>query len=168
MFEKLIIELSTNKQNKVVVLIDDYDGPFLNNTDIPDVAQGSRNALREFYAVLKDAQRHIAFVFITGVIKFSRTSIFSGINNLRDLNLDPRAAQLLGFTENEVSTYFSKYLEHHAHSSGQSVEQILEKLRYWYNGYQFCEPKKEAPNGSKVYNPLSVLLCLSTGELRKR
>ena len=84
---------------RVVVLVDEYDKPILDALETPDVARANRNFLRGFYAVVKDCDAHVRFTFITGVSKFSKISLFSGLNNLRDITLDPRYAGICGYTD---------------------------------------------------------------------
>jgi hypothetical protein len=152
----LIAELA--KVNRVVVLIDEYDYPLLNNINNLNVADGCRAVLREFFTTLKTVDAHIKFIFVTGITKFSKTSIFSGLNNLKDISLDPIAAGLVGYTLNEIQSFFDEYLELRAGDSGKSREALLETIRFWYNGYQFSEYPL------KVYNPFSVMLYLSDGK----
>jgi hypothetical protein len=106
-----LIELLANKyQLPVVVLIDEYDKPILDNiTNLP-VAIEIKNSLRNFYSVLKSRDEQLKFVFLTGVTKFSKVSIFSGLNNLNDISLDAKYADICGYTQTELETYFAEYL----------------------------------------------------------
>lgn len=155
-FTTLIEQLA--KINKVVILIDEYDYPIINNIHKSEIALECRNVLRDFFSVIKDVDAYIHFVFITGVSKFSKTSIFSGLNNLEDLTLDPQAANLLGYTFEEISSNFEYYIKKIAAEKKKTIGEITEDLKYWYNGYQFSQDSQE-----KVYNPYSVLLFLSSG-----
>ncbi len=150
-------------KGKVVVLIDEYDYPLVNNIDDQEKAQAYREVLRSFFTPLKYVDEHIKLVFITGITKFSKTSIFSGLNNLIDLTLDDRAAKLLGYTADEITTYFPSYLEQHAQTSNCSKEELLKAIQYWYNGYQFAWKDSSSNESLKIYNPYSVLLYLSSG-----
>ena len=147
-FRELFKRLSASRNEKVVLLIDEYDKPLLDNISKIELAKEIRDILRGFYSVIKDSDRYIKFVFITGVSKFSKVSIFSGLNNLQDITLDKRYATLCGYTHQELITTFEERLE--------NVD--LSKLKRWYNGYNFL--------GEKVYNPYDVLLYLDTGELK--
>ncbi len=109
--------------------------------------------LKQFYAVVKATEEQQRFVLVTGVSKFSRVSIFSDLNNLTDLTMDRRAATLLGYTQEEVEANFPDYIERLAKKQGTSVEETLEELRNWYNGYKF---EDDAPT---VYNPVSLMKC---------
>ncbi len=150
--------------HKVVILVDEYDHPLLNHINDRVVGEQCRDILRSFFTTLKNVDKHIDFIFITGITKFSKTSIFSGLNNLKDLTLDPRAARLLGYTSEEIIAHFEPYLYSLSQSMGTSITESLEEIRYWYNGYQFAHATPFFPENSlKVYNPFSVLNCLADG-----
>ena len=147
-FEELIQELHHKTGQRVVVLVDEYDKPILDNITDPDTAQELRDGLRNFYSVLKAQGAHLRFVMLTGVSKFSKVSLFSGLNNLKDITLDKRYGTLCGYTQQELETVFHEYLD--------NVD--LEKVRQWYNGYNFlAEP---------VYNPFDVLLYLDSYQFK--
>ncbi len=148
-FEYLIQESA--RDGKVVVLIDEYDAPIIHylGRDI-DKAVGNREILREFYTVLKNNDSFLELVFLTGVSKFSKTGIFSGLNNLTDLSMHPRYATMLGYTQDELEHYFDENITATALQMKLTREALLEKLRVWYNGYRFEE------EADRVYNPSSV------------
>jgi len=150
-FRELIQILSA--QQKVVVLIDEYDAPILNylGKDIVTAYQ-NRDLLRSFYAVLKDADPHLELVFLTGVSKFSKVGIFSGLNNLVDLSMHRDYATMFGYTQAELETNFAEELDETAAYLHLSKPELLEKIRYWYNGYRFVA------HAETVYNPVSVNL----------
>ena len=127
----------------VVVLVDEYDKPILDNLDDPAIAREMRDGLRNLYSVLKDADAHLKFVFLTGVSKFSKVSLFSGLNNLRDITLDARWSDLCGYTDADLDTVFAPELP------GLDRDAI----RRWYNGYNW--------GGTSVYNPFDVLLLFA-------
>jgi hypothetical protein len=141
-FAELIQRLHQTYQQKVVVLVDEYDKPILDNIENPELAIAIREGLRNIYSVIKDCDPHIKFAFLTGVSKFSKVSLFSGLNNLRDISLNPRYATLCGYTDKEIKAVFNGHLD--------GVDFTL--LAEWYNGYNFL--------GEKVYNPFDVLLYL--------
>jgi hypothetical protein len=148
LFKELIEEMG--KQGKVVVLIDEYDAPIINflGKDLNKATQ-NRDLLREFYTVLKDLDELLELVFLTGVSKFSKVGIFSGLNNLRDLTMDAQYATMLGYTQEELESNFEEEIEMAAQKLNLSRAELLEQMRVWYNGYRFH------PNSDRVYNPVS-------------
>ena len=107
-----LLKLTYQKyQKKVVILIDEYDKPILDNLDQMEIAKENREVLKSFYGVMKDNDKYIKFVFLTGVSKFSKASIFSGLNNLRDISLLPKYGTICGYTQNDIETSFKPYLE---------------------------------------------------------
>ena len=133
---------------RVVVLVDEYDKPILDNITDRETARAMRDGLRNLYSVLKGADEHLKFVFLTGVSKFSKVSLFSGLNNLRDITLDARWSALCGYTDEDVDTVFAPELP------GLDREEI----RRWYNGYNWL--------GTSVYNPFDLLLLFDTREFK--
>ena len=148
-FEYLIQELA--KQRKVVVLIDEYDAPIVHylGTNLKQ-ALHNRELLKEFYTVLKTNDAHLELVFLTGVSKFSKTGIFSGLNNLVDLTMHPEYATMLGYTQVELESNFPEEIAVTARHLQLSESELLDRMRDWYNGYRFEE------NAGTVYNPVSV------------
>ena len=142
----LIRRACERHQRQVVVLVDEYDKPILDRIEDPDTALRLRDMLRDFYSVIKDADAYIRFVFLTGVSKFSRVSIFSGLNNLEDITLHPEYATICGYTHAEVRRCFAPWLA--------GVDE--EELERWYNGYRWL--------GEPVYNPFDILLFFSQGK----
>ena len=136
----LIRQAHRNAGEQVVVLIDEYDKPILDNIESPERAREMREGLKNLYSVLKGADAHLKFVFLTGVSKFSKVSLFSGLNQLIDITLDPEYSALCGYTDADLDTVFAPELP------GLDREQI----RRWYNGYNWL--------GESVYNPFDVLL----------
>jgi len=134
--------------HRVVVLVDEYDKPILDNLTDPDTARATRDGLRNLYSVIKDNDAHVRFVFITGVSKFSKVSIFSGLNNLRDITVSAEYSALCGYTEQDVETVFA------AEIPGLDRDEI----RRWYNGYNWT--------GAAVYNPFDLLLLFQEREFR--
>ncbi|MFM7155743.1 MAG: AAA family ATPase, partial [Bacteroidota bacterium] len=144
---ELIIALSGPR--KVVVLIDEYDAPILHYLGVNvEKSVENREFLKEFYSVLKEMDAHLELVFLTGVSKFSKTGIFSGLNNLTDLTMDAGFATMLGYTQDELTSCFSEKIAEAADSLELSRDELLEGMRIWYNGYRFHY------RAEKVYNPL--------------
>ena len=146
-FGEMIRKLHEKNGLRVVILIDEYDKPILDNIEDPETAGKMRDALRNFYSVMKSEDAHIQFVFMTGVSKFSKVSLFSGINHLKDITLDPQYATICGYTQNDLETTFYKHLD--------GVD--WKKFKRWYNGYQWL--------GEPVYNPYDVLLFIDSQRL---
>ena len=137
----LIGTLHERTGRRVVVLVDEYDKPILDALDVPKVARANRDYLRGLYAVIKDSDADIRFSFLTGVSKFSKVNLFSGLNNLTDITLDPCYSAICGYTDTDLDTVFAPEL------SGLDRAAIRE----WYNGYWWL-------GETKVYNPFDILL----------
>lgn len=150
--QELVRKLHQKFNERVVILIDEYDKPiidFLGKDEI-HIAEENREIMKNFYSPIKSLDPHLRFFFLTGVSKFSKVSIFSDLNNLNDISLGNNFADLLGYTESEVLHYFSNYIKITAKTNGISEEELLQEIRLWYNGYNF-------KGSEKVYNPFSVL-----------
>lgn len=146
------------EKNRIVLLIDEYDYPILQHLKNIQEAKAQQAILRSFYAKIKSLDPYIHFVFLTGVTKFSKTSIFSGLNNLKDITNTLPGASLLGYTHNELEYFFKEHIGHVAQQEKMSFEDIVQCIKKWYNGYRFTMKNVH------VYNPFSVLLYLSYGE----
>ena len=151
-FSELIEKLAREKP--VAVLIDEYDKPIIDKIEDMDIASGNREVLKEFYSVLKSADEYIKFAFLTGVSKFSRVSVFSGLNNLDDITLDEKFATLLGYTQPELEHYFQPHIEKMSQTMSMTGEQLLAEIKNWYNGYSW-------DGKNFLYNPLSILNLFS-------
>ena len=147
----LIQDAHRKHGERVAVIIDEYDKPLLSTIDMGDLREKMRKALKGFYSVLKTADRHIKFVFLTGVTKFSHMSIFSDLNHLKDITLDPRYADICGIMQEELENGFAPEIESVLKKSGKKRTSYLEELRRFYNGYRFSEKLL------KVYNPYGLL-----------
>jgi hypothetical protein len=147
-FSGLIRAAHAASGERVVVLVDEYDKPILDNLTRPEVAREIRNRLLDLYSVIKDMDAHICFAFLTGVSKFSTAGIFSGLNNLNDITVDAPYSALCGYTEHDLDSVFAPELP------GLDRDQI----RRWYNGYNWT--------GESVYNPFDVLLLFQKREFR--
>jgi len=149
-FRWLIQQLA--QQERVVILIDEYDYPIIDNIENPTIAAEVRDVLKGFYTVIKALDRYIRFVFLTGISKFSRIGVFSGLNNLEDISMDRRYTALPGITQGELESEFAQHLDHFAKHEATDKQSLLAKIREWYNGFKFSE------EGHPVYNPFSLLL----------
>ena len=146
---RLLRALHRQTGQRVVVLVDEYDKPILDALETPEVALANRGFLRGLYGVIKDSDAHVRFTFLTGISKFSKVNLFSQLNNLTDLTLDPVYSSICGYTEGDLETVFAPEL------AGLDREQVRE----WYNGYSWL-------GAEKVYNPYDVLLLLRRREFK--
>ncbi|MDL1964053.1 MAG: ATP-binding protein [Deltaproteobacteria bacterium] len=149
-FDELLTKLS--EINKVVILIDEYDKPIIDNIENKELAIELREILKGFYTIIKACDEYIRFVLLTGVSKFSKAGVFSGLNNLEDISMDARYSSFLGITKEEIVDNFKDHIEQFAESEGVSEPELIKKITYWYNGFCFsgtCE---------KIFNPFSALL----------
>ena len=137
----LIDTLHERSGRRVVLLVDEYDKPIIDALEQPDLAKQNRNFLRSVYSVIKSCDQHIRFSFITGVSKFSKVSLFSSLNNLNDITLDPRYSSICGYTDHHLDTVFAPELP--------GLDR--DRIREWYNGYSWG-------GDERLYNPFDVLL----------
>ena len=155
---KLLTGLIHRAQEKtgrqVAVIIDEYDAPLLDVLHSQSTLDGMRKVMQEFYVPLKANERYVKFCFITGITKFSQLSIFSTINNLKNVSLLPQFSALCGFTEQEVRTVFAPDIEQMAASFKLTPEAMYAKIKLQYDGYRF------AGGGEAVFNPFSLLNAL--------
>ena len=142
-FAHLLRTVHARAGQRVVVLVDEYDKPILDALERPEVARANRAYLRGLYGVIKDSDAHVRFTFLTGITKFSKVNLFSQLNNLTDITLDPVYSSICGYTEGDLETVFAPEL------AGLDRERVRE----WYNGYNWL-------GAEKVYNPYDVLLLM--------
>ncbi|GHU16237.1 ATPase AAA [Spirochaetia bacterium] len=150
-FSSLIADAHNASGEKAVVIIDEYDKPLLDTINKKEIHEKIRSAFKGFYGVLKASDEHLKFVFLTGVTKFSKVSIFSDLNNLTDISLDPRYADICGITQDELLQNFPDEIELCSKNTNEQTEIYLDKIKNFYNGYRFSE--KELT----VYNPFGLL-----------
>ncbi|MXY04444.1 MAG: ATP-binding protein [Gammaproteobacteria bacterium] len=146
-FSELIRALHEHGGEPVAVLVDEYDKPILDALEVPEVAKANRDLLRGLYGAVKDCDADIRFSFITGVSKFSKVSLFSGLNNLTDITIDPQYSAICGYREADLETVFAPELP--------GLDR--DRIREWYNGYSWR-------GDEKVYNPFDILLLFRSRE----
>ncbi|MDR1166987.1 MAG: AAA family ATPase [Deltaproteobacteria bacterium] len=157
-FLALIQELNVKYDKRVVILIDEYDAPILKNIEKKKLAEATRGELRDFYGALKDCEDERGFVFITGVSKFAKTSLFSGVNNLTDITLEKKFANILGFTIEEFDHLFKEHMEtilkefmsKKGFENIKTIADLKSRIMGWYDGYSW-------DGESSVLNPWAVL-----------
>ena len=147
MFREIITELS--KKNKIVLLLDEYDKPILNNIGKSECKQILAD-LKAFYSVIKAFEGKLRFAFITGVSKFCHVSLFSDLNNLTDITMDARYAPMLGYTQSEFESNFKNQIEAVEKTQTLSHQDFLAEIKNWYDGFRFHAESES------VYNPVSL------------
>ena len=148
-FDSLIKETYKKYGKRVVILIDEYDKPILDNITAPVMRNYARDTLKGLYEHIKYNDEYVKFAFLTGVSKFSKVSIFSGLNNIIDISLYPQYGNICGYTQADLETSFQPYME--------CVD--MEKVKRWYDGYNFLK--------DNVYNPFDILNFCATGHSYK-
>ncbi len=144
---------------KVIILIDEYDKPIIDNLENIPLAEENRSIMKNLYSILKDADPYIRFLMITGVSKFSKVSIFSDLNNLEDITLSESIHDLLGLTQMEVEQIFNEEISELAAKYDKTVAEILVEIKQWYNGYSW-------DGAHKLYNPFSMLNLFKSKQFR--
>ena len=153
---RAVIRAAKEKTGRgVAVLIDEYDKPILQAIGNPSLQEQFRNTLKAFYGVLKSADADLKFALLTGVTKFSKVSVFSDLNNLKDISMSPRFHNICGITEEELHTVFDEEIGELAAANNQTKEEAYAQLRTNYDGYHFSY------NTDGIYNPFSILWTLS-------
>ena len=157
-FSYLLERIHEASGSQVVILIDEYDKPLLQTIGNEKLQEQYKNILKAFYGVLKSADAHLRFVFLTGVTKFGQISVFSDLNQLKDISMDARYATICGITDKELRRDFQPELEALAANEGLSYEEVCQKMKRMYDGYHFRH------NMEGLYNPFSVLNALDSVE----
>ena len=160
-FEGLLARAYQKTGKQVVILVDEYDKPLLQTMGVnEELNEHYRNMLKAFYSVIKTCDEYIRFAFLTGVTKFSKISIFSDLNNLRDISMEKQYAGICGITQEELEATFQPEIQVLADEQELDYQQALANLKRWYDGYLFH------PAGEGMYNPYSVLSALVKKEIR--
>ena len=150
-----IIDAAYEKTGKpVVILIDEYDKPLLDTAGNEPLREAIRSRLQGFYSVMKSQDGKIRFGFLTGITKLGKLSIFSGLNNLNDISMNFRYADICGISEKDLHAYFDESVQEMADVNGISKEECYARLKDYYDGYHFCR------NSPDIYNPFSLLSSL--------
>ncbi len=158
-FAELVIKLQQKYQQKVVLLVDEYDMPILSHLNKPTLGD-IKEVINGFYSSVKSLDEYLKFVFIAGVSKFAKMSVFSGMNNLTDISMNKDYTDLCGITQQELTDYFTPKIDSLAEIEGLTSAQILTKIKHWYNGYRFHH------NSKTIYNPYSLLGLFHSQEFK--
>jgi len=151
LFKNLIEALNKKYKKRVVVLIDEYDKPILDRLSNIEVAETNRDVMRGFYGILKSMDPYLRLTFITGITKFTKTSVFSGLNNLRDITLTKKYANICGISADDLGTHFSEHIEHLSNLDLFSeYASVHDEILSWYDGYSW-------DGETRVINPFSLL-----------
>jgi len=156
-FEGVIRRAAEHTGKQAVILVDEYDKPMLQAIGNNELQKEYRSTLKAFYGALKSCDKYIRFAFLTGVTKFGKVSVFSDLNNLTDLSFDEDYTSLCGITENELHEYFADSIKLLANKNNMDVTQTYERLKEYYDGYNFSY---DTPG---IYNPFSILNTLKKG-----
>jgi len=158
MFKHFIERLFRKHKQRVVVLIDEYDKPILDHLTDIETAEGNRQVLRGFYGILKSMDPYIRLTFITGVTKFTKTSIFSGLNNLKDITMLEAYANICGIPVGSLDEYFNEYIEHLSEDDDiKQYDSVYDEILNWYDGYSWG-------GATKILNPYSLLNFFDDGK----
>ena len=159
-FKNLLVRVKEKTGKRCVVLVDEYDKPLLDLINDPELQEHNKSLFKGFFSNLKSCDACIQFVFITGVTKFHKVSIFSDLNQLIDISLNKEFSALCGITENELNTYFSEHIELLAKSQDLTIDECRKQLKQTYDGYHFY------PDSEGVYNPFSIINAFYAHEFR--
>ncbi len=157
-FRKIILNLF-KMRGPVVVLIDEYDKPMLDNIGNLEAANEMRQVLRSFYTVLKGCDEYLRFVMLMGISKFSKTGVFSAMNNLQDISMNRQYGDIVGYTQQELENFFSDWIDSTTKAISLSREELLRKIRDYYDGFSF-------DGNTRLYNPFSILNFFSEGKFK--
>ncbi len=158
-FSQLIRHIAETTGRKVVILVDEYDKPLFDIQKYEDILEKNLRTLKSFFGNLKSMDDYIRFAFITGVTRFNKVSIFSDLNNLKDISMANEYAEICGLTEEELLREFRPGIETLSKSLGEDFNHTLRNLRHYYDGYLFVS------SGLRLYNPYSVLSALDLKEI---
>jgi len=152
LLRNLITGAAKKYDRKAVILLDEYDKPYTDFVNDPDMAEKVRNVLRNYYVQIKANDKDIRFTFITGISKFAKFGVFSTLNTPLDISMNPKYAEICGYTEDEIIQYFPDYLEETAIYMEITTDELIRKMRGYYNGFTF-----DRNAHTRLYNPYSTL-----------
>lgn len=158
-FQKLLKNARERMGVRCVILVDEYDKPLLDVAEKPHLQKHNKEVIKGFFSTMKRSDEYIQFIFITGISKFHKASIFSDLNHLRDISMTEDYAAMCGITEEEIDQYFSGEIDVFANRRNMTVQECREALRKQYDGYHF------SPECEGVYNPYSLLGALLDKDL---
>lgn len=160
-FSEIIFQAHQITGKRVVILIDEYDNPLINTIHLKEQNEKNLDILKSIYSNLKDLDNYIQFSMLTGVSRFSKTSIFSGLNNINDITFNEKYSTICGFTEEEIRQYLWEGVKQLAEKEKISADEAMELLKYNYDGYHFAADLRD------VYNPFSLINCLNESKIRE-
>ena len=160
-FQDIIDAAFKKTGRQVVILIDEYDKPIVDNLGNPELAESYKKTLQGFYSVLKAKDGKIRFGFLTGVSKIGKLSVFSGLNNLRDISMLPEYSDICGISEDDLYKYFNESVAELANANQVSTDECYKKLKNMYDGYHFSE------ESIGMYNPFSLLNTFSSNRFKE-
>ncbi len=155
---KSVIKALHQSNGPVVVLIDEYDKPMLDNIGNLELANAMRLVLKSFYTVLKSCDEYLRFVMLTGISKFSKAGVFSAMNNLEDISMDRQYGDIVGYTQDEIEENFLEWIDSAADRMKLDRGELFKQLKDYYDGFCF-------DGETKLYNPFSIMQCLKKGEI---
>ncbi|MDR3222480.1 MAG: AAA family ATPase, partial [Methanobrevibacter sp.] len=158
MFGELIKKISKKTNSKIVILIDEYDKAINNHLDDIELAKKNRDILRGFYQVLKANDQYLKFLFITGISKFAKTTIFSDLNHVDDITIHPRYSKICGYTQEDLENQFDEHINELSKRHEMKKEDLLISIKEWYNGYSW-------DGKNFLYNPFSILRFFDAGKI---
>ncbi len=153
-FQNVLMRAYEQEKKQCVILVDEYDKSLLETMEDNDLLEHNKAVFKGFFSTLKSFDAYIKFVFITGVTKFSKVSLFSDLNHLEDISFDDEYSGICGITEDEIRNNFTPDVEKMAAERRITADECFERLKIWYDGYRF------SPDGVGVYNPFSLLCAL--------
>lgn len=158
-FSSLVLNIHRKFKQPVVIIIDEYDKPIVDRLGDLALASENRQVLRNFFSVVKSLDEHIKFMFVTGVSKFTKVSLFSGFNQITDITFNKKFAGICGYDQKELEKHFEQHIYNVAAETTLGKTALLEELKKWYNGYSW-------DGELKLYNPFSILSFFDSGSFQ--